>query len=257
MSGDIAQSVEVALRRAAVRLAPERAFIAASDVGIALKLLPGSGTPENVWFAVVSEASKLNKLRDLAGWLLQDYPRDDDLSKVVSALAHGGLVEGAPESDDTPVRAERAAEGWSEHEARSWLTAASLAVCAAGVLYFLLAPALGSRLEFRDSLRVGAIILPMFAGYASSATLFFIRSGAPPEGGKRLPKLIVAGPIAIALLGLAASLFGFEWTNRLSAPFGGGMTRDELHLAITVCAAFLSATSGLLSTYLFSRTVSR
>lgn len=69
MGGDNAQSVQAALRRVAVRLAPERAYIAASDVGIALRPLPGSGAPESIWFAVVSEAGKINKLGELASWL--------------------------------------------------------------------------------------------------------------------------------------------------------------------------------------------
>ncbi|MFO0646567.1 MAG: hypothetical protein U0326_10045 [Polyangiales bacterium] len=257
MGDDNEQRGQIALRRVAVRLAPERAYIAASDVGIALKLLPGSGSPESIWFAVVSEAGKMNKLRELASWLQEDYRHDEDLSRIVDALANGGAVEERVATGDGPTSPARVAEGLSEQEARGLITTMSLGVCGVGVLYFLLAPALWSRLEFRDSLRVGAIILPMFAGYATSATLFFVRPSEPSEGGRRLPRSIVVGPFAIALAGLAAALFAFEWTNRLSAPFGGGVTRDELHLAVTVCAAFLSATSGFLSSHLFSRRAAR
>lgn len=84
----------------------------------------------------------------------------------------------------------------------------------------------------------------MFAGYATSATLFFVRPTEPSEGGQATPEVDRGGPIAIVLAGLAAALFAFEWTNRLSAPFGGGMTRDELHLAVTVCAVFSARRAG-------------
>lgn len=235
------------VRKAAVRLAPERAFIAASDVGVRLSLLPGSGSAESIWFAVVQEAEKLGVLDRLVAWLQHDYPADAELARIQGALAAG--TDLAPTDGAAPAAA---LSGLTAAAARRVIMAGSIGLCAAALLFFITAPALSDTLSSDETPRFLQLIVPTFAGYLSSATIYFV-GGRETSSDLRYPTALVVAPLVLVALSLGATLFVFYWTNRLGARAGGGMRRTDLALYLTVAMALLSVTTTVLSNHLFAR----
>src|SRR4051812_5542789 len=102
--------------------------------------------------------------------------------------------------------------------ARRWLVTASLLLCAAILVFFLLAPTLGYPLEFAQSMRALEIVLPVFLGYLGTAALFIFRSNpetedTPPANVLNLVSLLVKGPIVVFGMVLAALLVAFGRLN--------------------------------------------
>ena len=142
-------------------------------------------------------------------------------------------------------------------EARKFIILASLVTTGCTFAFFLIAPAIGYPLTWRDVPRIYEVILPVFLGYLGSATHFLFHAGSnrkePPlndRGGAF--GLLIRGPFAVFGVGTISLLFVFGYVNRSGAPNGSGMGIDELSHFFTALLGLLAVTTNAAVGYLFS-----
>ena len=138
--------------------------------------------------------------------------------------------------------------------ARIWLVVASLIIVAIYFLFFILSPLFGYPLQFRDSVRLFEIVLPVFLGYLGNASYFIFRRGKPkkPIQLETLTSIMVCGPIIIFSLVVASVIFAFGYTNRLNAVPGTGMHIDMLAGILAAALGLLTVTTNFMISYIFS-----
>jgi hypothetical protein len=142
-------------------------------------------------------------------------------------------------------------------EARRFIIVASLFATGANFVFFVIAPAVGYPLTWRDVPRIFEIILPVFLGYLGSATHFLFRAR---HGSKDVQLkdpggilgLLIRGPFAIFGVCTVALLAAFGYVNRSGAPDGSGMSVDELSHFFTALLGLLAVTTNAVVGYLFS-----
>jgi hypothetical protein len=144
-------------------------------------------------------------------------------------------------------------------EARRWLIKATLILTGTTFLFLCLAPLFGYHLEWKDSIRVFEVVLPVFLGYLGTATQFVFQNmagtrntGIAGAATNPLLALLVRGPVWVFGLAIAAVLVSFGITNRFNAPAGSGMSVDTLAGVITVALGLLNVTTQVAVSYLFS-----
>jgi hypothetical protein len=139
-------------------------------------------------------------------------------------------------------------------EGRIWITKASLVAYGATFAFFALAPALRYPLTYSDALDILKIIAPIFSSYLGAAVLFVVtgedsESESDSQPNKMLA-LVVRWPVAIFGVVLIALLIAFPLSNKWEFT-GTGMTPKTLSLFVSLLTAFLAATTGAISSFLF------
>ena len=137
--------------------------------------------------------------------------------------------------------------------ARRWIILASLSITGFQIIFLLIAPILFYALKYPQNIDLLQIISPVFLGYLGSASHFvFARSAARSNGKPLFLEPLVKGPLLIYVAGVVAAFFSFFWSNRSGAPLGTGMSVQQLGNALAILLGILAATTGIITSYLFS-----
>jgi hypothetical protein len=136
--------------------------------------------------------------------------------------------------------------------ARKWMILSSLAITGLQMLFLTVAPAFGFPLVYPQNLGLLEIISPVFLGYLGSATNFVF---ANPRSVVRVQTqflgYLAVGPILIYALVVIAAFAAFGYSNRVGAPIGSGMSRDDLATALSAALGLLAVTTGVIISNLF------
>jgi hypothetical protein len=141
--------------------------------------------------------------------------------------------------------------------ARRRILLLSLAITGILLPFLFIGPAAGYPLTAPQASQLISMIVPVFLSYLGSAVAFvFLRQEEQEELGTRkhdLLSIVVNGGFLVFAICLV-SLFGaFGFSNRLSAPPGGGMPFADLSTGVTTVLGIMTTTVGASIVYLFGR----
>jgi hypothetical protein len=129
-----------------------------------------------------------------------------------------------------------------------------LSICAATILFFIIAPGAGYPLEFDQGWAMAQVSIPVLAGYLGTATQF--ASADQNDTQKPAPPLLswlVFGPVAIYIIGAVSLLIVFWQGNNESAEIGAGMSTSLLSTILTALLGIVTATANVAIAQLFKK----
>jgi hypothetical protein len=142
--------------------------------------------------------------------------------------------------------------------ARLWLIKSSLVATASTFIFFLVAPAFHYPLEFKESMRLIEITLPVFLAYLGTATQFLFRHPdrkpvvTTRVRSKEMLSILVKGPIVLFACMTIALLFTFGYSNRPTGKeLEGGMSLDVLATALSAALGLLTVSTSTIVANLF------
>lgn len=148
----------------------------------------------------------------------------------------------------------------TNERARLWLTAYSLGVCGATLLFFLIAPATPYPLDWPGAFRILEIIAPVFFGYLGLATRYLFEDRkaviqVPQPNAKGLFTLLVVGPLVVFSLVAVALIVSFGLSNSgtvTPSKATTAMSLDNLAAGVTLALSLLTVTTNVIVSKLFA-----
>jgi hypothetical protein len=137
-------------------------------------------------------------------------------------------------------------------QARKWIILSSLLITGGQLTFLVAAPTIGFPLEYPTNLGIVRIVTPVFLGYLGSSTHFIFQNPAPTVAVQNeFLGYLVKGPLIIYALVVISALASFGYSNRAGAEIGSGMSVDDLGTALSLALGVLTATTGIITSYLF------
>jgi hypothetical protein len=139
---------------------------------------------------------------------------------------------------------------------RNWFIRVNLTTLCAMLFFFILAPITGFPVTFNEAWRIIQMILPMLLSFVAAAAIFFVSSRSsnlpePPANVTSIARVMIRGPLYIAIFGCILATSVFWYSNRHTAPAGSGFSLEQYCWWISAFLSILSVTTGIVVARLF------